>query len=139
MFVSVHGQNSINFFPVLSSPRTLRYHLLNPLYSLNLLNWMGNYKNGGKTWREKKNPVKAAVHDFPGPDVPHAHPYGIYDLKRNEGFVNVGQDHGTAQFAVFNQGVAAQGREGGISGGAADTDNGGQRRVQRDTPASMEI
>jgi hypothetical protein len=27
-------------------------------------------------------------HDFPGPDVPHAHPYGIYDLKRNEGFVN---------------------------------------------------
>jgi hypothetical protein len=61
---------------------------------------VGNYKNGGRTWREKKKPVKVGVHDFPGPDIPHAHPYGIYDLKRNEGFINVGQDHDTAQFAV---------------------------------------
>jgi hypothetical protein len=60
----------------------------------------GNYKNPGKTWREKKKPVAVAVHDFPSPDIPPAHPYGIYDLKRNEGFVNVGWDYDTAQFAV---------------------------------------
>ncbi|MDR3342933.1 MAG: hypothetical protein LBT14_09160 [Treponema sp.] len=39
-------------------------------------------------------------HDFPGPDIPHAYPMGIYDIKRNEEFVNVGSDHDTAQFAV---------------------------------------
>ena len=61
---------------------------------------VGNYKNAGKQWHEKKDPVKVKDHDFPGSDIPHAHPYGIYDLKRNEGFVNVGSDHDTAQFAV---------------------------------------
>ena len=39
-------------------------------------------------------------HDFPTPDVPRAYPYGIYDVGRNEGFVNVGTDHDTAAFAV---------------------------------------
>ncbi len=39
-------------------------------------------------------------HDFPGPDVPRAYPYGIYDLGRNTGFVNVGTDHDTGAFAV---------------------------------------
>jgi hypothetical protein len=61
---------------------------------------VGNYKNNGKTWQKSKNPVKVKDHDFPGPDVPHAHPYGIYDIKRNEGFVNIGTDHDTAQFAA---------------------------------------
>lgn len=39
-------------------------------------------------------------HDFPGPEVPRAFPYGIYDLGRNAGFVNVGTDHDTGAFAV---------------------------------------
>jgi hypothetical protein len=39
-------------------------------------------------------------HDFPQPDVPRAYPYGIYDLGRNTGFVNVGTDHDTGAFAV---------------------------------------
>jgi hypothetical protein len=56
---------------------------------------VGNYKNNGKTWQKSKNPVKVKDHDFPGPDVPHAHPYGIYDIKRNEGFVNIGTDSET--------------------------------------------
>jgi hypothetical protein len=47
-------------------------------------------------WHEGKKPVRVKDHDFPGPDVPYAHPYRIYDLKRNEGFVNVGKDHDTA-------------------------------------------
>ena len=39
-------------------------------------------------------------HDFPSPEVPRAYPYGIYDVGRNEGFVNVGTDHDTAAFAA---------------------------------------
>ena len=37
---------------------------------------------------------------FPGPEVPRAYPYGVYDLGRNVGFVNVGTDHDTGAFAV---------------------------------------
>jgi hypothetical protein len=61
---------------------------------------IGRFKNNGKEWREKKKAESVADHDFPGTDIPRAHPYGIYDLKRNEGFVNIGCDHDTAQFAV---------------------------------------
>ena len=39
-------------------------------------------------------------HDFPSPEVPRAYPYGIYDIGRNAGFVNVGIDHDTGAFAV---------------------------------------
>jgi hypothetical protein len=61
---------------------------------------IGNYRNEGKQWRPAKNPIEANGHDFPGPDVPRAYPYGIYDLGRNTGFVNVGTDHDTGAFAV---------------------------------------
>ena len=61
---------------------------------------MGNYANGGRKWLPAKKPVKVQGHDFPGPDVPRAYPYGIYDIDRNTGFVNVGTDHDTAAFAV---------------------------------------
>jgi hypothetical protein len=39
-------------------------------------------------------------HDCPGPEVPRAHPYGIYDLAKNTGWVSVGPTHDTASFAV---------------------------------------
>jgi len=61
---------------------------------------VGNYANGGRQWLPKKKPVKVQGHDFPGPDVPRAYPYGVYDLERNTGFVNIGTDHDTAAFAV---------------------------------------
>lgn len=61
---------------------------------------IGNYHNAGQQWRPAKNPRKVQGHDFPGPDVPRAYPYGIYDLGRNAGFVNVGTDHDTGAFAV---------------------------------------
>ena len=61
---------------------------------------LGNYDNGGKQWLPAKKPVKGNGHDFPSPDVPRAYPYGIYDLGRNTGFVNVGTDHDTGAFAV---------------------------------------
>jgi hypothetical protein len=61
---------------------------------------VGNYVNGGRQWLPGKKPVKVQGHDFPGPDVPRAYPYGVYDIERNTGFVNVGTDHDTAAFAV---------------------------------------
>jgi len=61
---------------------------------------IGNYVNEGRQWRPGKTPVKVNGHDFPDPSVPRAYPYGIYDLGRNTGFVNIGTDHDTAAFAV---------------------------------------
>jgi hypothetical protein len=61
---------------------------------------VGRYHNGGRRWRPAKQPVHVLTHDFPGPDVPRAYPYGIYDIGRNAGFVNIGTDHDTAAFAV---------------------------------------
>jgi len=61
---------------------------------------IGNYQNAGQQWRPMKDPKKVQGHDFPGPDVPRAYPYGIYDLGRNAGFVNIGTDHDTGAFAV---------------------------------------
>ncbi|MDN5872563.1 MAG: ISAzo13 family transposase, partial [Nitrococcus sp.] len=61
---------------------------------------IGNYHNAGQQWRPAKSPTKVQGHDFPSPDVPRAYPYGIYDLGRNTGFVNIGTDHDTGAFAV---------------------------------------
>ena len=61
---------------------------------------VGNYENKGQRWRKAKTPVHVNGHDFPDPSVPRAYPYGIYDLGRNTGFVNVGTDHDTSAFAV---------------------------------------
>lgn len=61
---------------------------------------VGNYHNAGRQWRTAKSPQTVKGHDFPDPTVPRAYPYGIYDLGRNTGFVNVGTDHDTGAFAV---------------------------------------
>jgi hypothetical protein len=61
---------------------------------------IGNYANQGKKWLKKGEAPRVNGHDFPDPSVPRAHPYGIYELSRNRGFVNVGTDHDTATFAV---------------------------------------
>ncbi len=60
---------------------------------------VGNFANGGQQWRVAKQPQRVKGHDFPG-RVPRAYPYGIFDLGRNTGFVNVGTDHDTGEFAV---------------------------------------
>ena len=61
---------------------------------------VGDFANQGCQWRQKGTAPRVQSHDFPGPLVPRAHPYGIYDLGQNAGFVNVGTDHDTATFAV---------------------------------------
>ncbi|MDR2642170.1 MAG: ISAzo13 family transposase [Planctomycetaceae bacterium] len=61
---------------------------------------LGNFSNKGRSYRNKKNPVTTNTHDFPDPKLGKAIPYGVYDIANNLGFVNVGIDHDTAQFAV---------------------------------------
>jgi hypothetical protein len=61
---------------------------------------VGEFKNLGQEWQPKGEPEKVNVHDFPDKQWGKAIPYGIYDLASNEGWVSVGIDHDTAQFAV---------------------------------------
>jgi hypothetical protein len=62
---------------------------------------LGRLPMGGREWRPKGEPVEVEDHSFfTGPDVEQAIPYGIYDITRNTGWVNVGVDHDTSVFAV---------------------------------------
>jgi hypothetical protein len=61
---------------------------------------VGTFENKGRQWRPSQSPARVRTHDFPAPSVPRAFPYGVYDLARNRGFVNVGTDHDTGAFAV---------------------------------------
>lgn len=61
---------------------------------------IGPYYNKGRRWRPQGEPEQVKVHDFIDPEEPKAIPYGIYDVAKNLGWVNVGVDHDTAGFAV---------------------------------------
>ena len=61
--------------------------------------WIGNLKNNGKTWRQKNDPVKSNVEDFPSL-CEKAIPYGTFDLGNNQGWINIGIDCDTAEFSV---------------------------------------
>jgi transposase len=61
---------------------------------------VGEFKNAGREWRPKGQPVATRTHDFPGDSAGKAIPYGVYDVTANAGWVNVGTDHDTAAFAV---------------------------------------
>jgi transposase len=61
---------------------------------------VGNFKNGGREWQPKGEPEKVEIHDFASPEFPKVIPYGVYDIGKNMGWVNVGTDHDTASFAV---------------------------------------
>jgi hypothetical protein len=61
---------------------------------------VGDFKNDGREWRPKGEPELVRVHDFKDKRLGKAIPYGVYDIAANQGWVNVGIDHDTAQFAV---------------------------------------
>jgi transposase len=61
---------------------------------------VGNFKNNGKEWHREGESEKVQTHDFPIKELGRVSPYGVYDLSRKEGWVNVGIDHDTAAFAV---------------------------------------
>jgi hypothetical protein len=60
---------------------------------------VGEFKNPGEEWQPQGQPQPVNVHDFPDKKLGKAIPYGVYDLAGNEGWVSVGIDHDTAEFA----------------------------------------
>ncbi len=61
---------------------------------------VGDFKNAGAEWQPKGQPIPVRTYDFVIRELGKANPYGVYDRARNEGWVNVGVDHDTAEFAV---------------------------------------
>jgi hypothetical protein len=61
---------------------------------------VGDFKNSGREWQPTGQPEKVRVYDFIDKDLGKAIPYGVYDVTHNEGWVSVGIDHDTAEFAV---------------------------------------
>jgi hypothetical protein len=61
---------------------------------------IGNFKNNGQEWNEQGNPINVNAYDFPSEAKGRATPYGVYDITNNKGWVNVGIDKDTAEFAV---------------------------------------
>ena len=61
---------------------------------------VGDFKNAGQEWHPKGRPEEVRVHDFIDPELGKIAPYGVYDLGSNTGWVSVGIDHDTAEFAV---------------------------------------
>jgi hypothetical protein len=61
---------------------------------------LGDFKNGGRDWHPQGQPPSVRVHDFQDRALGKAIPYGVYDLLNNQGWVSVGIDHDTAEFAA---------------------------------------
>jgi DNA-binding phage protein len=61
---------------------------------------LGEYRNQGQEWHPKGEPIAVNVYDFVDKQRGKVLPYGVYDLLLNQGWVNVGIDHETAEFAV---------------------------------------
>jgi transposase len=61
---------------------------------------IGNFKNNGAEYSRKREPVRVLDHDFPIKELGKATPYGIYDIMKNAGFINVGISSDTSEFAV---------------------------------------
>jgi len=61
---------------------------------------VGDFKNGGREWQRKGEPEKVRTHDFVDKKLGKVNPYGVYDIANNTGWVNVGVDHDTGEFAV---------------------------------------
>jgi len=61
---------------------------------------VGDFRNGGREWRPRGEPEEVRTHDFMDRDLGKVNPYGVYDQSANVGWVSVGTDHDTAEFAV---------------------------------------
>ena len=61
---------------------------------------VGPFRNGGREWRPQGRPPEVQVHDFPDKELGKVTPYGVCDITANRGWISVGVDHDTAEFAV---------------------------------------
>ena len=100
---------------------------------------VGDFKNGGREWQPKGQPEEVRVHDFIDPKLGKAIPYGVYDLAANLGWVSVGVDHDTAEFAVatLRRWWRAVGQR-DVPGCQAAADHGRRGRLQREPLPALE-
>jgi len=61
---------------------------------------VGDFKNGGREWRPQGDPTLVRTKDFKDKTLGKVNPYGVYDIALDEGWVSVGIDADTAEFAV---------------------------------------
>lgn len=61
---------------------------------------VGDFKNNGLEWQPQNQPEKVRVHDFEDKELGKVIPYGVYDIAKNQGWVTVGTDHDTSDFAI---------------------------------------
>jgi hypothetical protein len=61
---------------------------------------VGRFRNGGREWSPRGQPELVDVYDFAHKGLGKTVPYGVYDEANNTGWVSVGVDHDTAEFAV---------------------------------------
>jgi hypothetical protein len=61
---------------------------------------VGDFKNGGQEWQPKGEPEEVRVYDFIDPELGKVAPDGVDEVAANQGWVSVGTDHETAEFAV---------------------------------------
>jgi hypothetical protein len=63
---------------------------------------IGDFKNNGREWHRQGLPPLVRVHDFVDKALGKVIPYGVYDILNDQGWVSVGVDHDTAQFATHS-------------------------------------
>jgi len=61
---------------------------------------LGEFKNGGSDYSPQGRPIEVNTHDFEDKELGKVVPYGVYDIGANDGYVSLGIDHDTGQFAV---------------------------------------
>src|SRR3954470_24894456 len=61
---------------------------------------VGDFKNSGREWQPKGVPEQVRIYDFIDRKPGKVAPYGVCDVVANQGWVSVGINHDTAEFAV---------------------------------------
>jgi hypothetical protein len=61
---------------------------------------LGDFRNPGREWHRRGHPEEVRAKDFPDKQLGKVVPEGVYDLTHNQGWVSVGIDHDTADFAA---------------------------------------
>lgn len=98
---SSHADRDEQFAHIKAKCQQFEQHA-NPIISVDCKKkeLIGQFKNNGEEWVAKGEHTEVSVYDFLSLSDGKAIPYGVYDLVHNQGFVNVGIDHDTAEFAV---------------------------------------
>ena len=97
-----HHQDRNAQFEYINNITTTFQNNLQPVISVDTKKkeLIGAFKNNGLEWQPKGQPEEVQVHDFQDKELGKVTPYGVYDISKNEGWVTVGTDHDTSDFAI---------------------------------------